>query len=462
MTIQHDVGTTRYASVLGLGFGDCGKGHFIDSLTRRCQAHTIVRFNGGAQAGHNVVTPAGTNSPARHNTFSQFGAGTFVPGVRTLLLDPMIVHPTALLVEAEVLGQKGIVDAFARLEIDAQCRITTPFHQAAGRLRELLRGTTAHGTCGVGVGETVGHALKYPGQELRYADLQQSTAAHSRTQLDRLQTIRETLLAELLPQCPERSTGALVAELQTLQDEALAAKWMTNARALARQCPPASFESVRSQLTKPGCVLFEGAQGVLLDEWRGFHPHTTWSSINTAAVNGVAARFGIAAPIEHYGAIRTYLTRHGAGPLPTHDDSLDGLLPEPHNNEDGWQGHFRRGHPDGVLLRYALEAAGDLSGLLISHLDVFQRGISLKWCERYSAVSPPSTTPQFVERLPLSNSEDLSHQLALTQLLQSARPQFHPDVIHSTSAFLDRIASITSLPVILRSYGATCTDLRES
>ncbi|MEZ0274903.1 MAG: adenylosuccinate synthetase [Roseimicrobium sp.] len=57
--------TTRYASVLGLGFGDCGKGHFIDALARRREAHTVVRLNGGAQAGHNVVTSAHGGAPAR-------------------------------------------------------------------------------------------------------------------------------------------------------------------------------------------------------------------------------------------------------------------------------------------------------------------------------------------------------------------------------------------------------------
>lgn len=453
--------TTRYASVLGLGFGDCGKGHFVDALTRRWQAHTVIRFNGGAQAGHNVVTPADSNSAGRHHTFSQFGSGMFVPGVRTLLLDPMIVHPTALLVEAEVLGRIGIHDALSRLMIDAQCRITLPFHQAAGRLRELLRGAAAHGTCGVGVGETVRHALDHPGQELRYADLSETSVATARAQLDRVQAIRETLLAEFSPQCPEGSAGALSGEFQTLQDETVAAKWMTTARALARQCPPASAEAIRNQLKQPGGVLFEGAQGVLLDEWRGFHPHTTWSSINTTAVNAVAERFGISAPIKHCGVLRTYLTRHGAGPLPTHDESLDGLLPELHNHGDDWQGRFRRGHPDAVLLRYALEAAGDLSGLLISHLDVFQRGASLKWCERYSAVPPLPQVPQFVERIPLSIGEDLTHQLTLTRLLQSVRPQYDSDPVVSTPAFLNRIGSVTSLPVLLRSYGATCADVRE-
>jgi adenylosuccinate synthase len=453
--------TTRYASVLGLGFGDCGKGHFIDALTRRWQAHTVVRFNGGAQAGHNVVTPAQSDFPSRHHTFSQFGAGTFVPGVRTLLLDPMIIHPTALLVEAEVLGWIGVNDALSRLTIDAQCRITTPFHQAAGRLRELLRGAAAHGTCGVGMGETVRHGLEHPDQEIRYADLPQHNSIKPRTLLDRLQAIREALLNEFLPQSPKGSIGALSAEFQALKDETLAEKWLARARALARHCPPGSFEAICIQLRQPGCVLFEGAQGVLLDEWRGFHPHTTWTSINTSVADGVAARFGIEAPIEHYGVLRTYLTRHGAGPLPTHDKSLDGLLPEPHNGGAGWQGTFRRGHPDTVLLRYALEIAGRLSGLFISHLDAFQHGLSLKWCERYSVDPPVLEGPRYVERLPVGVREDLDHQLSLTKLLQSARPIYNVEPIRSAPDFLERITGVTSLPVALCSYGATFADVRE-
>jgi adenylosuccinate synthase len=71
---------TRYVSLLGLGFGDCGKGLFTDHLCGAWQAHTVVRFNGGAQAGHNVVLADG-----RHHTFSQFGAGSFHAGVATVL-----------------------------------------------------------------------------------------------------------------------------------------------------------------------------------------------------------------------------------------------------------------------------------------------------------------------------------------------------------------------------------------
>lgn len=449
---------TRYASVLGLGFGDCGKGHFVDSLTRRWRAHTVVRFNGGAQAGHNVVTSPEGNLPARHHTFSQFGAGTLVPGVRTVLINPMIVHPTAFLVEAEALAKVGVTDALSRLIIDAQCRITTPFHQAAGRLRELMRGAKVHGTCGVGVGETVRHSLNYPEQTLRYSDFAQLDAS---SLLDRLQAIRKTLLAEILPHCTDDFGSALETELRVLRDETVASKWMTGSLAVARHCPPASLDEIRFQLTQTGCVLFEGAQGVLLDEWRGFHPHTTWSTINVEAVELVAARFAIETTIEHYGVLRTYLTRHGAGPFPTHDESLDELLPEPHNGGDGWQGCFRRGHPDAVLLRYALEAAGRLSGLLISHLDVFERGVTLKWCERYAVARNSTQCPEQVDRLPVGRSGDLHHQGKLTQLLENVRPQFATNIISSGKEYLDHISKVTTLPIKFRSYGPTSNDVHE-
>ncbi len=429
---------TRYASVLGLGFGDCGKGLFVDAMARRWQAHTIVRFNGGAQAGHNVVTAEA------HHTFSQFGAASFVPGVQTLLLDPVIVHPTALIVEAQVLAAAGVGDALSRLQIDGQCRVTTPFHQAAGRLRELLRGSAAHGTCGVGVGETVRHALEYPQQVLRYADL-----LHASVALDKLQAIRQTLLAELEPLC----TTAHADELKVLQSENIAAEWLNTARAVARQCPPASAEAIYSQLTKTGAVLFEGAQGVLLDEWRGFNPHTTWSTISTAAVEQTLTRFGIHTPVEHYGVLRSYLTRHGAGPLPTEDTALDDVLPEPHNTAQGWQGPFRRGHPDAVLLRYALSCVGNLSGLLVSHLDIFERGVSLKWCRAYQ------TEHGLLNQLPSAAKPDLAHQNGLTDLLLKAKSVFDREPIFNATAFMEKLAGVTNLPVKMTSYGNRHRDV---
>src|SRR5512138_457863 len=153
--------------VADLGYGDAGKGSIVDYLTRVTNAHTVVRYNGGAQAAHNVITPDG-----RHHTFSQFGSGTFVPGTRTHLSRFMMVHPLAMLAEERHLRSLGVRDAFPRLSIDREALVTTPFQQSANRLKEMARGDGRHGSCGMGVGETMSDWLKYDRQVLFAGDLE--------------------------------------------------------------------------------------------------------------------------------------------------------------------------------------------------------------------------------------------------------------------------------------------------
>ena len=152
--------------VVDLGFGDSGKGTITDALVRQTDAAWVVRFNGGAQAGHAVVTGDG-----REHIFSQFGAGTFVPGVRTYLSRFMVLHPGGLLREAEVLEKKGVEEPLSRVVIDPGAKVITPFHQAANRLREILRGDSRHGSCGLGVGETMHHSLEHPEEAVVAGDL---------------------------------------------------------------------------------------------------------------------------------------------------------------------------------------------------------------------------------------------------------------------------------------------------
>ena len=124
--------------VADLGYGDAGKGTVVDWLCSHGGAepvHTVVRFNGGAQAAHNVVAPDG-----RHHTFAQFGSGTFTPGVRTHLSRFMLVDPAALAAEAAHLGSLGIRDALDRLTVDRDALLTTPYHRAANQARERARG----------------------------------------------------------------------------------------------------------------------------------------------------------------------------------------------------------------------------------------------------------------------------------------------------------------------------------
>src|SRR5262245_62300875 len=118
----------RVSLVAGLGYGDEGKGSIVDFLARQprpgTRAGLVVRFNGGAQAAHNVVTEDG-----RHHTFAQFGSGTFTPGVRTHLSQHVLVDPLALVTEAEHLASLGVPDALDRLTVDREALVTTPYHR---------------------------------------------------------------------------------------------------------------------------------------------------------------------------------------------------------------------------------------------------------------------------------------------------------------------------------------------
>lgn len=150
-------GPGRAIIVVGLGFGDEAKGATVDHLARAIPDTTaVVRWSGGAQAAHNVV-----HGP-RHHTFRQFGSASLL-GVPTILRAPMMIDPTALEVEAEELRSIGVAAPFSLLTVDARSLVTTPYHVALNRAREQARGEAAHGSCGMGVGETVAFALAAAG-----------------------------------------------------------------------------------------------------------------------------------------------------------------------------------------------------------------------------------------------------------------------------------------------------------
>lgn len=427
---------SRYTSVIGLAFGDCGKGRFVDELCARQGAGLVVRFSGGGQAGHTVCRTDG-----RQHTFAQLGAGSFNPRARTLLASPMVVHPGGLLREAEALARQGTSPPLQRLHIDARCKITTPFLQAAGRLRELARKEGAHGTCGVGVGETVRLALEQPELSIHYGELRSG-----RGLLEKLEAQREALEAQL-PRAGGKLEEKEWREWQVLRSRDLAGRWQEQILPLCEQVPATSQEEVAELLARAEAVIFEGSQGLLLDEDLGFHPHTTWSRVGPKAAEAVLEDAGITARIEHLGVLRTYLTRHGQGPFPTEDVGLS-YLPEPHNLGQGWQGSFRRGHPDAVLLRYALSAAeGKFSGLLVSHLDALADGANLRWCEAYTGPDG-----QQVPELPRPKS--LKQQEKLTRLLFGIKPLYGARIA-GAEAFLAELEQLAGIPVVLTSQGPT-------
>lgn len=431
--------------VVDLGFGDAGKGLVTDALVRAFGAHTVVRFNGGAQAGHNVVTPEG-----RHHTFAQLGAGTFVPGVRTHLSRFVVVHPTALAVEAARLAEVGVSDALARLTIARDALVITPFHQAACRIRELARGDARHGSCGVGVGEAVADALS--GDALRMKDLSDRVALRSR-----LARIRERKRAELASTL-SASDEARSREARVLADDTILEAWIERVRALASRVAIVDDERAMTAILQAnGGVVFEGAQGVLLDEHRGFHPHTTWSTCTPAnALTLIGAH-----DVERttIGVLRTYATRHGAGPFPTEDPELTRMLPDAHNVDGPWQGPLRAGWPDLVLSRYALEVSGSVDALAITHVDALSRRDRWRVARGYAGDGGAlfDREGEVLARVRPSAEVDLDHQAALGRALAEVEPIY--DEVDPREV-PEAMASALALPIAMTSSGPSAADVR--
>ena len=389
----------EHVIVVDLGYGDAGKGTVVDWLCAQEPVQAVVRFNGGGQAAHNVVLPDG-----RHHTFAQFGSGT-LRGVPTHLSRFMVVDPPALAAEAAHLGELGVPDPFGLLTVDRDALLATPYHVAAGRARELARAADRHGSCGMGVGETMAYALAHPGLAPTVGDCE-NPARLAR----KLHALRETLDVTGPPVEDCVAAYRAFAERVILVDSS----FMT---ALLRRRP----------------VIFEGAQGVLLDEWHGFHPHTTWST--TTFANALALLDGSGA--VRLGVLRTYTPRHGPGPLVTEDPTIE--VAEAHNGTGPWQGPFRVGHFDAVAHRYALAVAGGADALALTHLDA---PVS-QMCVSYD-----------IGELPVGAAGDLDGQARLTDRLRTARPRYAGGVVDWPAAVTEALG----VPVFLGSSGPTAAD----
>ena len=428
----------RVSIVVDLGFGDAGKGLLTDFLVRRDGAGLVVRYNGGAQAGHNVVTPEG-----RHHTFAQFGAGTFVPGVRTFLAHPFVLHPTALLVEGEVLRAQGVEDVFERLRLSERARVITPFHQAMNRLRELARGDARHGSCGVGVGETVQDALDFPEDTVFAGDLKDIPRL-TRT----LRRIRERKHEELralsLP-----DTEPVQRERALFEFEGVIEAWLERAARVVTLGLVAPDTTLGAWMRETPATVFEGAQGVLLDEWHGFHPFTTWSRCTAGNALELIADSGVDAEVRRVGVLRSHGVRHGAGPLPTETRELRPLVSE-HNAPNDWQGRVRYGWFDAVLARYALDVMGGVDELALTHVDLLARLRTWKAAASYQGGS--------LTRLPLSAAPSLEHQERLTRALLEATPTFEEREPHEAHV-LGHIEQLLGRAVNWVSRGPRANDV---
>lgn len=443
--------------VADLGYGDAGKGSIVDCLTRQVSARTVVRYNGGAQAAHNVIDPRG-----RHHTFAQFGSGTLVAGVRTHLSRFMLVDPLNLLREEQHLRALGVTDAVKRLTIDRAALVTTPYHQALNRLREIARNRERHGSCGLGIGETMADALALGERALHVGDLLEPIGLKQK-----LATLRDwkiTQLPGLRADLPD--TEQVRRELAVIEDAHFLDFLAETYRRLARPLTLVD-SSYLAKVLADGPVIFEGAQGVLLDEWYGFHPYTTWSTTTFQNAETLLREQGYAEQVLRLGLLRAYATRHGRGPFVTEDAALAAVLPEAHNVPNAWQLAMRVGHFDAVAARYALSLTGPIDLLAVSHLDRVRDWPQWKIATHYQYRGEPDRLSDYftmrageLRDIRRSPQPDLDYQAQLTRLLEQCVPQYQTLSTRTNTIedYLAHIARAVGVPIGLVSAGPTALD----
>ena len=321
--------------VVGLAYGDEGKGSIVDYLVRKLNARTVVRYNGGPQASHHVVLPDG-----RSHGFSQFGAGTFA-GASTYLSEYMMVEPYALENEAHALEQLGVHRPKKNLFINAACPIITPWHWRLNRLREMSR-DSKHGTCGMGIGELRQDMIDKDAEVLRVGSIDEADV------LSVLHRIRESKIKEARSLAGDEGADYIASEEYN--------PWRV-CQKYWRVFGPDSDVTIRVFFDTDGAV-FEGSQGVLLDEKYGWQPHTTWSDCTPKQAFNIILRRSLLETTDTIGILPLVYSRHGAGPFVTEYTKHLRRRMTDHNQKNPWQGEFRTGHFDAVAARYALAVTG--------------------------------------------------------------------------------------------------------
>ena len=342
--------------VVGAQWGDEGKGKIVDWLSER--ADVIVRFQGGHNAGHTLVIGGETYK------LSLLPSGIVRPGKLSVIGNGVVLDPWALIEEIDRLTARGVAITPESLRIAENAPLILPVHQDLDRLREEAAGRARIGTTGRGIGPA--YEDKVGRRAIRVGDLADGPTLEAR--IDRLLAHHDALRRGLGAEPVDRA--ALTARL-----EALAPRLLAHAGPVWRDLAAARAEGRR--------ILFEGAQGALLDIDFGTYPYVT-SSNTLAGMASVGTGMGPDAIDFVLGIVKAYTTRVGEGPFPTELTDADGTRLGERGHEFGTvTGRQRRcGWFDAALVRQSCRTGG-VSGIALTKLDVLDGMETLKICTGY-------------------------------------------------------------------------------
>jgi adenylosuccinate synthase len=312
--------------VLGAGFGDEGKGHVVDKLVNS-PADLVIRFSGGQQAGHTVY-----HSPTIKHSFSNFGSGT-LKGATTFWSNFCTFDPVSVVKEFEKLT---LLQIHPLLMVDPLSMVTTPYDILMNR--QIANNKT--NTCGMGIGTTMQRNKSM--YKLYVQDL-----LYNNVMVEKLNNIREYYY--------QRNTLVEVIDNVKSVEE----QWMKIFLEYVEKCLQIikiipEHEILQKQPIKFNNIVFEGSQGILLDQDHGFPPEVTWAYTTSKNAMEIIKRNRLQPPNIYY-VSRVYQSRHGDGYMTNQHIPVILKNNENENNvENKYQGKFRTSTLDLDLLNYAI------------------------------------------------------------------------------------------------------------
>ena len=416
---------SRNLVVIGAQWGDEGKGKIVDLLTERVAA--VIRFQGGHNAGHTLVIDGA------RTVLSLIPSGILHPGVQCLIGNGVVLSLEALFREADALVQKG-VPVYERLRVSPNCALILPSHVALDRARERASGANAIGTTGRGIGPA--YEDKVARRAVRVADLFQRDRLAAR--LGEMLDFHNFVL--------QRYFSVEPVEFQRTLEDCLA-----QAERVLPLVEDVS-ERLRAHMQAGGNLLFEGAQGALLDVDVGTYPFVT-SSNTTAGAAAVGTGLGPRDIHAVLGIVKAYTTRVGAGPFPTElFDEMGEHLSRVGHEFGAVTGRPRRcGWFDAVALRRAV-LHNSISSLGVTKLDVLDGLDTIRICTGYRIdgeirENPPLLPHRYAEVVPVYEalpgwSEPTAGLTEFARLPENAR------------RYLARMEELAGVPIDIVSTGA--------
>ncbi|HEX2660456.1 MAG TPA: adenylosuccinate synthase [Polyangia bacterium] len=412
--------------VVGAQWGDEGKGKIVDLFTESARA--VVRWAGGANAGHTLVVDG------KKYVTHLIPSGVLHKGVTCVLGEGMVIDPVVLLEEIDMFRQHGFLEHDQDLVVAERAHLTLPYHRELDRLRE--EGPAKIGTTKRGIGPT--YEAKVARRGLRVGDL---------------------LRPERFRKLVEQSIDSISPEIEMLGGKRpVASEVAASALALADRLRPFIGDAsrfVHEQIRAKKNVMFEGGQGVLLDIDHGTYPYVT-SSSTTAGGACAALGIGPRSIDAVVGLTKAYVTRVGLGPFPTElDDAVGERLRKRGAEFGATTGRPRRcGWIDIPALRLAIRLSG-IGGLALTKLDVLAGLDTVRVCVAYELRGRrldemPLDLDDLAEVKPIFEDlpgwPDVSPHSGKSMLSESALPA-------NARAFVDRISALVETPVWVASVG---------